>query len=712
MTSAKRPARKSTGKVALAFLDRVPSAYVFPIKPGAKAPPCFKDELKLATNDPAMAKRWAERWLGCNWGLAIKKSRLIVMDVDVKAGKVGQATLDNLEMMHGELPNTLTIRSPSGGLHYYFNETPAVPYVMRLSGFGKDVDSTNYVLLEGCTLVAGGKYEIINDAPIADAPAWFAEYLKPADAATVAQVSEVEPDQDANIAWAIDYLKRDAPPSIQGKNGENTMLLVYGTLKDCGISLYAAIDLVERFYNVPAKCDPLWNLGDGPLADRHDIKGKNAYGYLKQNAPGSATPEADFAAEPIDTNAINARIAADVARDSKSKQRTRKRGGIGDNSAGALSILNADEIVARNIEFIWKDRLARGKHTAMAGLGGKGKSQIFYDICARITKGAKWPDGGRAPKGTVIILSAEDGPADVMVPRLIAAGADLKLVKIVKATRDDKGEHKFSLQTDLDKLRALCEQIKRSPNIPPVMLIGFDPISSYMGGDLDTHRNSAVRSVLDPVTQLAEDVQCAVLSISHFNKGSNSQAINRVMESAAFVNAPRASFGVFDDPDNIGADDGAAPSRLFLPLKTNIGKLAQGWRYHIEEAYAGTDEKGRTIVTSRIVWDGAADLTADEVVQMEGERGAPRLDEASDFLREYLAQGPRPASDVKAEAEARGITEDTLRRARGKLRVKSEAVKGVPRGGWLWSLTERKLDLSAAQDFAEPDAGQEAGAAE
>jgi hypothetical protein len=597
MTSAKRPARKSTGKVARDFLDRVPSAYVFPIKAGRKEPPCLPDNLALSFNDAPAVDLWSKKVPGCNWGLANKKSRMIVMDVDTKIGKSGQATLDNLEIMHGELPNTLTVRTPSGGLHYYFTETNAVRHVMRVGAFGKDVDSTNYVLLPGCALDVGGKYEIINNAPIADAPDWFAEYLgdKP-EAAAVSQVPEVEPDQDANIAWAINYLKNDAPPCIQGKNGENTMLLVYGTLKDRGISLDTAIDLVERFYNVPAKCDPLWNLGDGPLADRHDIKGKNAYSYLKKNAPGSATAEADFAREPIDTNAINARIAADVARDSKSKQRTRTRGGIGDNSAGALSILNADEIVARNIEFIWKDRLARGKHTAMAGLGGKGKSQIFYDICARITTGAKWPDkSGKAPKGTVIILSAEDGPADVMVPRLIAAGADLKLVKIVKATRDDKGEHKFSLQTDLDKLRALCEQIKRSPNTPPVMLIGFDPISSYMGGDLDTHRNSAVRSVLDPVTQLAEDVQCAVLSISHFNKGSNSQAINRVMESAAFVNAPRASFGVFDDPDEIGAEDGKPPSRLFLPLKTNIGKLAQGWRTTSKKPTPAPTTRGRRL---------------------------------------------------------------------------------------------------------------------
>jgi hypothetical protein len=316
----RRLARKSTIKIARDFLARVPSSYLFPLRAGAKKPPLLKNELELAFNDEAAIKVWAEKAPGCNWGVANKKSRLIVMDVDVKPGKVGRETLDNLELMHGQLPPTLTVRTPSGGLHYYFKETNTVRHVMRVSAFGQDVDSTNYVVLPGCVLDPGGDngdggaYTIINDAPITPAPDWFAEYLDKSEAPAVEQVPEVELDQDANVQWAIDYLTNDSPPCIQGKNGENTMLLVYGTLKDRGISLDSAIDLVERFYNVPEKCDPVWNLGDGSLADRHDIKGKNAYGYLKENAPGSATAQAAFGDDPVEPSTLPAEMVAEGER--------------------------------------------------------------------------------------------------------------------------------------------------------------------------------------------------------------------------------------------------------------------------------------------------------------------------------------------------------------------------------------------------------------
>jgi hypothetical protein len=292
----KRPTRKSTGRVARDFLGRVPSAYVFPIKAGRKAPPLCRNELELAFNDAAAVDIWAKREPECNWGVALKKSGLIVPDVDTRLGKIGQQTLENLEFIYGQLPPTLTIRTPSGGLHYYFTETNTARHMPRVSAFGPDVDSTNYVLLPGSVLDGGAAYTIVNDAPIAPAPDWFAEFLKGSEArAAVAQIPEVEQDTRAIRERAIYFLVNEAPRSIQSKNGEQTLLLVAGRLKDLGVSQAAAVRLLAEYYNTPQHCDPIWNVDEGPDADRLDVKVANAYRYLTQNAPGSDTPQADFA---------------------------------------------------------------------------------------------------------------------------------------------------------------------------------------------------------------------------------------------------------------------------------------------------------------------------------------------------------------------------------------------------------------------------------
>src|SRR6476469_6986026 len=91
----------------------------------------------------------------------------------------------------------------------------------------------------------------------------------------------------------------------------------------------------------------------------------------------------------------------------------------------------AADIQPEPIEWVWPGRVAIGKQTLVAGEAGLGKSQVAIAMAAAVTRGAAWPcDEGRAPVGNVIFFSAEDGAEDTIVPRLMAAGADLNRVHI------------------------------------------------------------------------------------------------------------------------------------------------------------------------------------------------------------------------------------------------------------------------------------------
>jgi RecA-family ATPase len=78
-----------------------------------------------------------------------------------------------------------------------------------------------------------------------------------------------------------------------------------------------------------------------------------------------------------------------------------------------------------------------------------------------------------------------------------------------------------------------------------VVLVVVDPISSYFGSGVDTHRNTDVRGVLEPLSEMAARLHVAVLSVTHFSKasnGGNSKALHKFMGSIAFVAAPRIAF--------------------------------------------------------------------------------------------------------------------------------------------------------------------------
>jgi hypothetical protein len=115
----------------------------------------------------------------------------------------------------------------------------------------------------------------------------------------------------------------------------------------------------------------------------------------------------------------------------------------------------AADVTPEPVEWLWPGRVALGKLTLIAGEAGLGKSQLSMAMAAAVTTGGEWPcREGRASQGNVVILSAEDGAADTVVPRLIAAGADRARVELVSAVRDGKSRRSFDLSADL----ALFEQ--------------------------------------------------------------------------------------------------------------------------------------------------------------------------------------------------------------------------------------------------------------
>jgi putative DNA primase/helicase len=333
-----------------------------------------------------------------------------------------------------------------------------------------------------------------------------------------------------------------------------------------------------------------------------------------------------------------------------------------------VELVRASTIEQQAIDWLWKPRLARGKIALIAGDPGVGKSSLIADIIARLSIAKMWPDGGFAPCGNCIILSAEDAANDTICPRLEIAGADMDRVLIMRMKGKPGTKLTFSLGQDLPLLAAAIEQLGN------VVALAIDPITAYLGDKIDTHQTAAVRAVIEPLDAFAAHHRVLVLGITHPPKATQSKAINAFTGSLAFVAAPRTCFVAVEEPET--------NRRLLLAVKSNIGPEAPGIAYRIEPA---TTASG--IEAIRVQWDAEpVDITANEAIHAAAEaaRGSGQKREAEEFLEAYLEAGPMPADKVTAAAEANGISERTLRRAKKSLRVVTG--KAEFQGGWTWRL--------------------------
>ena len=103
------------------------------------------------------------------------------------------------------------------------------------------------------------------------------------------------------------------------------------------------------------------------------------------------------------------------------------------------------DVASQDVTWLWPGRIPLGKIALLIGDPGMAKTMLALDVAARVTTGAPFPDGSRPPLGDVVILTAEDGLADTIRPRLDRAGADVSRVWVLQAVRSDAGERQFCL---------------------------------------------------------------------------------------------------------------------------------------------------------------------------------------------------------------------------------------------------------------------------
>jgi putative DNA primase/helicase len=138
----------------------------------------------------------------------------------------------------------------------------------------------------------------------------------------------------------------------------------------------------------------------------------------------------------------------------------------------------ASHIQPEAIHWLWPQRIALGKTCLIAGPPGLGKSQVTTYIAATVSSGGTWCTGEKCDPGEVLILSAEDDPADTIRPRLEACGANLDRVQIIDGVqmKNLKLDLPFNLKLHLD---LLAENLRESPD---AKLLIIDPISAYLSG--------------------------------------------------------------------------------------------------------------------------------------------------------------------------------------------------------------------------------------
>jgi AAA domain len=306
-------------------------------------------------------------------------------------------------------------------------------------------------------------------------------------------------------------------------------------------------------------------------------------------------------------------------------------------------------VKAGPVEWLWPRHIPRGKLTLIDGDPGLGKSTLTLDLAARVTTGRPMPDGAPSDLGAVALLTAEDGIADTILPRFLAAGGDVERVQVIHGLRDFLSDESFPLEFPAH----LPHLLDSLGELRPTLVI-VDPLAAFLGPEVNTWRDHDVRRALTPLGELAEVLHTSVVAVRHLTKGAGGSALYRGGGSIGIIGAARAAFLVARDPQD-------RERRVFAPVKMNLGPMPTARSFRIESVGD----------SSRVAWEGESVLSADGLLAAAAETDDDKsaLEEARDYLTERLRDGSMPAKQVTSEARSLGISDRTLQRAKRLLGV-------------------------------------------
>lgn len=345
----------------------------------------------------------------------------------------------------------------------------------------------------------------------------------------------------------------------------------------------------------------------------------------------------------------------------------------GPHLAGSADIrdyyVRMSQVDPKDMRWLWPGRIPFGAVTTLFGAGGVGKSTLACEIAARRSR--REPLAGEfLTGGNTLFITTEDSHSHVVRPRLSAADADLDQIACWRLDADEDGNE----PPELPQLPRDTHLIEAGIELFDADLIVIE-VTTILEPSINVNHLEDVRRVITPLQGVAQRRDVAIVLIVHVNKTSGLAAIDRVGGSKAWTDAARQALMVAADPD--APND--APRAAIAVAKSNYAPKADTLTFTI------TSTTADGVATSHVSrWNGTTQRTADDLVTTQDDRTA--VDDACDFLKEELSDGPMASTIVIQHAHENGVSDRTLSKARKRLGVKPTRVGD----SWVMSLPKAK----------------------
>lgn len=592
--------------------NRILKAALTYVAKGLRALPCNLDKSPVirggfhnASGDADQIRLWFTD-IGYQLGIACEPSGLVVVDVDDIP-----AFHAHLQAIAKVMPKTFTVKTPSGGLHYYFRVKPGACYTKRLCP-GVDIKWNGHVVVPPSQayskrLGGVGKYSVLSMVDIAPAPDWLEALAPPAISAPPAPstpfalAAERVPDHE-EVAELLKFIS----PDISYDTWINVLMAIHGATQGSGQGMDLAIAWSAQSKKfVPGQIGRKW-----PGFDSH--KGLTI-AYLAAMAKENGADVAEIARRAsrrrqerlmadrrpwdfADLDLTNvtpmwSEVDPEAQYDAAVPTTYTDRAEAVCKPAPADALKVADDAVIRRVEqfqkallsadeakpnllqnYLIKGILLRSSVAMLYGPSGTGKT--FYTLAMANCIAGGWPfDGRKVRPGIVIYVSAEG--TESIGNRLTAMGMERSPNLKVLRSAIDLHSNDIDLSAVVELGKTIVEATGKK-----IALVVIDTLARSFGGG-DENAASEMNKVVGRITALKEALDTTVLIVHHTGKDAErgargSSALNAAMETTLEIKRPNNKAGVIQVQATKQRDLEADLSHCFELVSVVLGEDEDG----------------------------------------------------------------------------------------------------------------------------------------
>ena len=342
-------------------------------------------------------------------------SGFFVVDVDTGQGKPGADTIRNLQLVHDDLPPTVTARTGGGGLHYLMRHPGGdvtIVTARNVLGPGVDIRGDGGFIVAAPSMHASGRFYLWDEhshpknTPLAEAPGWLVEMAT--QATTGGAAGSAAPTGSGEIikdgwGWVVDGRERHMIGIICG--------VIASHLKDCGLlpsvdevfaEAWPSYSTTTRARGASLEAD---HRGETLMRQRigHMLR-RAARGKweIKPEAPAwGAGAEADPGADP------GAELRQESAHGTREPGQKPENEGQNRPKKKKIRILTLREMENMDPpEWVVEGLLQTLSLAIFYGLPKSGKTFILLSLCLHIAAGVPW-FGRKVKQGAVVYVVGE-----------------------------------------------------------------------------------------------------------------------------------------------------------------------------------------------------------------------------------------------------------------------------------------------------------------